>query len=351
MAIGASLGEVLEVDVTDSGIQWGKCLRVRVSLDVSRKLIRGKRILGEEGEDWWVRFKYERLPNFCYRCGLLEHDLKDCTQKDGADENENRGELQYGAWMRREPARKGVWESSYPKKNEGMSIRGRLQEESSQARRVQTSRKEVETDRSVSVVPCLGEKKLECTPQTNGDSDGSEEKFQDMGRVISNDVISETSKAIAVKEGVGEADKNPVADVSKHGAMETSQGDVPKFKFEAVRNVEELGNVLGLKVDKEKEGPIAMTYDMDQGWVAEVLGPASGHWKRKIREGQPSGKAKEPSPVKKKRNAPASQTESDQNQRETKKQKSEIQGSIVGEEKVLRDGGVAEATMQLRRAT
>ena len=119
MAIGASLGEVLEVDVADSGVQWGICLRVRVSLDVSRKLIRGKRIRGEEGEDWWVRFKYERLPNFCYRCGLLEHDLKDCTQENGADANGNRGELQYGAWMRGEPARKGVWESSYPKRTRG----------------------------------------------------------------------------------------------------------------------------------------------------------------------------------------------------------------------------------------
>ena len=295
-------------------------------------------------------FKYERLPNFCYRCGLLEHDLKDCTQEDGADVNGNRGELQYGAWIRGEPARKGVWESSSPKRNERMSMRGSLPEESSQALRVQTSRKEVETDKGASVVPCLGEKKLECTPLNNGDSDGSGENFQDMGRVISNDVISETNNAIAVKESVGEADKNPVAVVSEHGVIETSPGDVPKFKFEAVRNAEELGNTLGLKVDKEEEGPMAMSYDMDQGWVAEALGPASGHWKRKIREGQPSGKAKELSPVKKKRNAPASQTESNQNQRETKKQKTEIQGSIVCEDKVLRDGGVAEAAMQLRRA-
>ena len=171
-----------------------------------------------------------------------------------------------------------------------------------------------------------------------------------MGRVNSNDVIPETSNAIAVKERVGEADQNPVDDVSEHGVMETSQGDVPKFKFEAVQKDKELGNDLGLELDKEEDGPIAMTYDMDQGWVAEVLGPTSGHWKRKIREGQPSGKAKELSPVKKKRNAPASQTESDQNKRETKKQRIEIQGSIVCEDKALRDGGVAEAAMQLRRA-
>ena len=93
MAIGASLGEVLEVDVADTRVQWGKCLWVRVSLDVSRKLIRGKRIHGEEGVDWWVLFKYERLPNFCYRCGLLEHDLKDYTRKDKVDKNGERGEL------------------------------------------------------------------------------------------------------------------------------------------------------------------------------------------------------------------------------------------------------------------
>ena len=30
LAIGASLGEVLEVDVADSGVQWGKCLRVQI---------------------------------------------------------------------------------------------------------------------------------------------------------------------------------------------------------------------------------------------------------------------------------------------------------------------------------
>ena len=229
-------------------------------------------------------------------------------------------------------------------------MRGSLPEESSQALRAQTSRKEVEIDKGASVVPCIGEKKLECTPLNNGDSDGSGENYQEMGRVISNDVLSKTNNAFAVNESVGNADKNPVAVVSEHGVTETSPGDMAKFKFEAVRNAEELGINLGLKVDKEVEGPIAMSYDMDQGWVAETLGPASGHWKRKIREGQPSGKAKELSPVKKKRNSPAYQTESDQNQRETKKQRTEIQGSLVCEDEVVRDGGVAEAAVQLRRA-
>ena len=231
-----------------------------------------------------------------------------------------------------------------------MSMCGSLSEGNSQALKVQTSRKKVETDKGASVAPFLGEKKLECTSQTQGDSDGRKEKYHEMGLVNSNDVIPKTSNAILVKESVGEADLNSEADVSEQGVMETFQGDVPKFKFEAVRKEKELGNDSGLELYKEEEGPIAMTYDMDQGWVAEVLGLTSGHWKRKTREGQPNGKAKELSPVKKKRNAIASLTKSNQKKRETKKQRVEAQGRNESEDKAIRDGGEAEAVRQLRRA-
>ena len=44
MAIRASLGEVMEVDMADTEVQWGKFLQVHVRIDVSRKLIRGKKI-------------------------------------------------------------------------------------------------------------------------------------------------------------------------------------------------------------------------------------------------------------------------------------------------------------------
>lgn len=60
--IGTSLGEVMDVDVSESGVKWGKYLRVRVLLDVTKKLVRGKRIVIEGGEQRWITFKYERLP-------------------------------------------------------------------------------------------------------------------------------------------------------------------------------------------------------------------------------------------------------------------------------------------------
>ena len=69
-------------------------------------------------------FKYERLLNFCYRCGLLEHDLKDCLQRRGNNKNGEVGDLQYGAWLRGEPMRRTRWEPIYAKKNKGVDMRG-----------------------------------------------------------------------------------------------------------------------------------------------------------------------------------------------------------------------------------
>ena len=79
-AIGSCLGLVLDVDVTKTGVQWGKCLSLRVKIDVTERLVRGKKISSEGGEPKWVNFRYERLPNFCYRCGLLSHSLKECSE-------------------------------------------------------------------------------------------------------------------------------------------------------------------------------------------------------------------------------------------------------------------------------
>lgn len=43
--------------------------------------MRGKKLTIEDGESRWINFKYERLPNFYYRCGMLNHALKECPEK------------------------------------------------------------------------------------------------------------------------------------------------------------------------------------------------------------------------------------------------------------------------------
>ena len=144
--------------MADSGVQWGKCLRVRVKIDVTRKLIRGRKTKVEEGVDWWVLFKYERLPNFCYRCGLLEHDLKECPQNRGADKEGKTEELQYGAWMRGDPVKKSGWEPYFIKNNDGGDIRGKRPGSGDRSPMVQTPRSEARgSEKEVPVVQILGE--------------------------------------------------------------------------------------------------------------------------------------------------------------------------------------------------
>ena len=78
-----------------------------MKIDVTKKLVRGKKISLEGGEPKWVNFRYERLPNFCYRCRLLSHSLKECSEGRTPGEKEGESQLQYGAWLRGEPLRRG----------------------------------------------------------------------------------------------------------------------------------------------------------------------------------------------------------------------------------------------------
>lgn len=58
--------------------EGGHCIRVRVIIDISLPLCRGRLVTLEIGNKMWVEFKYERLPNMCYWCGRLNHEDKNC---------------------------------------------------------------------------------------------------------------------------------------------------------------------------------------------------------------------------------------------------------------------------------
>ena len=108
-----------------------------------------------------IAFSYP-IRNFCYRCGLLEHDLKDCTQKKEIDKTGNMGEFQYGAWMKGEPVRKSGWDPYYAKRNEGVGVQGRIPEDDYRSSKAQMPTYElVGTDNRKLVVQSLGDENLE----------------------------------------------------------------------------------------------------------------------------------------------------------------------------------------------
>jgi hypothetical protein len=97
LQIGATLGEVEEVETNDEGFGWGEYLRVRVKLDLSKPIPRGRR-LKLQGETIWVIFKYERLPRFCFLCGLVQHGERGCEKCRGPKNQE--AAPQFGPWLR-----------------------------------------------------------------------------------------------------------------------------------------------------------------------------------------------------------------------------------------------------------
>jgi hypothetical protein len=75
--IGDSLAVMEDKDIAGDGVGWGRCLRIRVSIDLSRPLERG-RIMNVGGQSYWVIFKYEKFPLFYFRCGCVIHGIKGC---------------------------------------------------------------------------------------------------------------------------------------------------------------------------------------------------------------------------------------------------------------------------------
>ncbi|KAJ8441718.1 hypothetical protein Cgig2_019105 [Carnegiea gigantea] len=57
------------------------------------------------GKAMWTKFKYLKLPDFCYGCGVLGHTLKTCEV---TDPDTLACELQYGAWLRASPMKPDV---------------------------------------------------------------------------------------------------------------------------------------------------------------------------------------------------------------------------------------------------
>lgn len=93
-AIGSQLGECVLVDSDEEGLCFGKFMLIHIKLDVRRPLRKGMKIVLNSQQQFWMEFQYEKLPDFCFRCGLLGHTQKDCSSvpNDQGD--------QYGAWLR-----------------------------------------------------------------------------------------------------------------------------------------------------------------------------------------------------------------------------------------------------------
>lgn len=100
--IGKTLGMVSKLE-REMDMIGGDFLQVRVEVDVSKPLCCGRKVVLDDEEEVWVSFKYEKLPNFCYWCGMVCHDDKDCDRWLSSKGSLPLNSQEFGAWMRANP--------------------------------------------------------------------------------------------------------------------------------------------------------------------------------------------------------------------------------------------------------
>ena len=70
--LGVKIGKVEKVDVDGQERASGDCLRVRVSVDITKPLVRYVTSYSLKLKDYErYEVKYERLPHYCFSCGIL----------------------------------------------------------------------------------------------------------------------------------------------------------------------------------------------------------------------------------------------------------------------------------------
>ena len=118
--LGSLIGKVEEVDTDEGGECVGPIFRTRISVDVTKPLKNIPFLQQEDGAKTPIGIQYERLPDFCFCCGLVGHQYRECLKY--------KEKLAYGAWLKaltvaewsRKNRGKGKWSREHQQGNPGM---------------------------------------------------------------------------------------------------------------------------------------------------------------------------------------------------------------------------------------
>jgi len=96
----SEVGKVLEVRIESKDKSPIRVVRAKVELSLSEPLKPGK-LLRIAGKNIWLDFRYERLPHYCYSCGIIGHYASYCKDIPYEDTKfDSRDQLYYGQWLR-----------------------------------------------------------------------------------------------------------------------------------------------------------------------------------------------------------------------------------------------------------
>ncbi|XP_027124362.1 uncharacterized protein LOC113769357 [Coffea eugenioides] len=95
--IGGVFRKVKEIMLPPGGGKEGRHMKIFAEIDLLQPLVRGTAVK-LNGEMVWIEFKYERCPDFCYKCGIIGHGDKNCRMEMRSISSHK--EAQFGPWIR-----------------------------------------------------------------------------------------------------------------------------------------------------------------------------------------------------------------------------------------------------------
>jgi hypothetical protein len=102
--LAGKIGKLEKVDADSNGRAWGPYLRVKVRINITKPLRRGVSIFSvKRQKKEWYEVQYEKLPSYCYSCGIIGHSSVECPNPAERDEN---GNLPYNMELRAADERK-----------------------------------------------------------------------------------------------------------------------------------------------------------------------------------------------------------------------------------------------------
>ena len=223
-----------------------------------------------------MQFKYERLPNFCYRCGLLSHALKDCQEPRESNTVGKKEELQYRAWLRGEILRRYSQDSTKVGMEKGVSSRHGESGDETELRSglvlARGSSKDDDKDHvpnQVILEPCplplreIGADTLNQKPKTlheNGMVKGFVRKLGEKEAIL-DEIALDQPKAQS-----GATEKMLWETVTSHEGTPSSNYVLVPYP--------EFNNEEDSPMSSSAElGPLVKNYDLGNGWSTEHFGP------------------------------------------------------------------------------
>ncbi|KAG8489184.1 hypothetical protein CXB51_017232 [Gossypium anomalum] len=79
--VGKVIGKSVVIDWKDRNGGWTEFIRLKMKINISKPLRRIVKLVDRNKAEIICALKYERLPDFCYSCGLIGHTIKTCQDK------------------------------------------------------------------------------------------------------------------------------------------------------------------------------------------------------------------------------------------------------------------------------